>query len=72
GLRYNLKDVHPSREIISLYRELGGEIITIGSDSHVASTVGQDFDLAEKLLMDIGFKYYTVYDKMQPSFLKLG
>lgn len=72
GIRYNLKDVHPSREILSLYYELGGEIITVGSDSHMASTIAQDFDLAEKLLIDIGFKYYTVFDKLKPDFVKLG
>ncbi len=30
--RYGLSDSMPSREILKLYRELGGEIITIGSD----------------------------------------
>ena len=30
----------PSKDLLKLYRELGGEILTIGSDSHAAATVG--------------------------------
>ena len=32
--RYGLKDTTPSMDILKLYRRLGGEIITMGSDSH--------------------------------------
>lgn len=71
GMRYGLMDFHPSQEILIKYKELGGEIITVGSDSHVASTIGQNFDLAEKLLKDLGYKYYTVFSKMQPRFVNI-
>ena len=32
--RYGLSDFTPSRDILKLYWELGGQILTIGSDSH--------------------------------------
>ena len=32
--RYGLSDLTPSRDILKLYWELGGQILTIGSDSH--------------------------------------
>ncbi|MFV0394485.1 MAG: histidinol-phosphatase HisJ family protein, partial [Coprobacillaceae bacterium] len=38
--RYNLPDLTPSRYILNLYRELGGKIITIGSDTHEEEHVG--------------------------------
>lgn len=72
GMRYRLNRFHPSEEILRLYHKLGGEIITVGSDSHVADTIAKDFGIAESLLMSIGFRYYTVYDGMSPKFVKLG
>ena len=38
--RYGLKDSQPSRDILKLYKELGGKIITIGSDSHKPEHLG--------------------------------
>lgn len=72
GLRYGVGDVHPSKEILQLYKDLGGEIITVGSDSHYAKTIAQDFDKAEAILQSVGFRYYTVFRKMKPEFIKLG
>ena len=34
SFKYGLKDLTPSAAILKRYRELGGEILTIGSDSH--------------------------------------
>lgn len=72
ALRYGLKDFHPSQDILRLYRELGGEIITIGSDSHTAGTLAQDFKEAEALLLHLGYRYYSVFERMRPNFLRLG
>ncbi len=38
--RYGLKDLTPSRDILELYKELGGKIITIGSDTHQKNHLG--------------------------------
>jgi histidinol-phosphatase (PHP family) len=40
GLRYGLDSFHPTIEFIKRFRELGGEIITIGSDAHNTDSVG--------------------------------
>lgn len=72
GLRYGVGDVHPSQYIIALYKQLGGEIITVGSDAHFAEHVAENFDFAEAVLKHFGFKYYTVYRKMKPQFIKLS
>lgn len=39
--RYGLNDLTPGREILCLYRQLGGRIITIGSDSHKREDLGK-------------------------------
>lgn len=71
GLTKGLKDVHPCTAIIKRYRELGGEVITIGSDSHVPDTVGAHFEKTAELLKDCGFKYYCVFEKRVPEFIRI-
>lgn len=71
GLRNGLKYPNPRPEILKLYRSLGGEIITVGSDAHRSEHVAWEFDIAEKLLIDCGFKYYTIFSERKPEFIKL-
>lgn len=63
ALRYGLRDFHPCRKILKRYRELGGEIITIGSDAHRALDIMRDFDKAIKELKKIGFTKFAVFEK---------
>lgn len=71
GLRKPLNVTNPAPEIIRRYRELGGEIITIGSDAHAPKDVGAGFFAAAAILQDCGFHYYTTFEKRQPSFHKI-
>ncbi|HLR35901.1 MAG TPA: histidinol-phosphatase HisJ family protein [Tissierellales bacterium] len=61
GLRYGLKYFHPKIELLNLYKKLGGEIITIGSDAYNPIHVGYMYKEAEKLLKELGFKYIFIY-----------
>lgn len=61
GIRYGLKYYHPKIELLKLYKKLGGEIITIGSDAHKPDFVGYDYKKAEKLLRDLGYKYIFIF-----------
>lgn len=69
--RYNLPDLTPSRYILNMYKELGGEIITTGSDSHTPSQIAFKFDYIYYYLKEIGFKYVCSFDKMNPQFIKI-
>lgn len=69
GYRYKLENPHPMIEVINRYRELGGEIITIGSDAHRPEQLCFNFDLAEAVLKKAGFKYYTVFKNRKPDFI---
>lgn len=71
GIRKGLKDLHPCTDIIRRYRELGGEIITIGSDAHEPVHIGCDFDKASNVLKECGFQYYTIFEKRTPEFKRL-
>jgi len=61
GLYKDLNQTHPCKEYLKLYKDLGGEIITIGSDAHTAEKVGYGFDIAKDLLIECGFKYYCTF-----------
>ena len=60
-LRSGLADTNPNMQVIKRYKELGGKIITIGSDSHRPEDVGANFDDAIKLLQNAGFNHYNIF-----------
>ncbi len=71
SIRSGMRDFHPCLEVLQRYRELGGEIITVGSDAHEPDYLGHCFDDAAKVLTECGFRYYTVFEKRVPEFRKL-
>ena len=51
---------------IRRYKELGGTLVTVGSDAHTTGDLQSHFDLAEALLRRAGFDAYTVYEHRKP------
>jgi len=71
GLRGILGCTMPDEGILTRYKELGGEIITIGSDAHNPNDVGANFNETIELLKKIGYKYTCHFVKRKPIFEKL-
>lgn len=71
GIKYGLGHPNPCEEVLSRYRELGGEIITIGSDAHTPQHICYAFDSIPALLESCGFSYYTVFKNRKPEFIHL-
>lgn len=69
--RYGLTDLTPSIDILKLYKELGGTIITIGSDSHKPEHLGAYIDETKDILKELGFSSFCTYNKMKPNYHKL-
>ena len=67
GIKYGLGFAHPRKEILKMYKDMGGELITIGSDAHMAEHLAYGFDGTCDLLKDLGFKYYFVYKGRKPE-----
>ncbi len=67
-IRYGIDGYTPSIEILKRYHELGGKIITIGSDSHKKEHLGFYINEAKALLKEIGFESFCTFDKMIPKF----
>ena len=71
ALRYGLRYAHPRIEVLKRYRELGGELITIGSDAHSPEQLCYDFPKVEELLKSLGYRYYATYVQGKPIMEKL-
>ncbi|HKL79573.1 MAG TPA: hypothetical protein VJ888_03970, partial [Mobilitalea sp.] len=71
GFKYGLGHPHPKVELLKRYRELGGELITIGSDAHTPEHLCYDFDRISDLLLNLGFRYYATFFQGAPIMHKL-
>lgn len=60
----------PTRDFFVRFKELGGEIITVGSDAHTCGRVGQYSSLACEILGEI-FGYICTFEDRKPIFHKL-
>lgn len=68
GWKSGLSFAHPHLDVLKRYRELGGEMITIGSDGHRPEHIAYDFHKIKDYLESSGFKYYTEFRQRKPKF----
>ena len=71
GFKYGLDHAHPVTPVLKRYKELGGEIITLGSDGHAPEQIAWDFEKVPAILREAGFEYFTVFHKRKPEFVKI-
>ena len=71
GLKYGLGFPNPHPDILRRYRQLGGEMVTVGSDAHRPEQVGYGFDTLPGLLWEAGFGYVTLFREGKPEFVKI-
>lgn len=61
----------PTFSLVERYRQLGGEILTIGSDAHSVDRLGQHYHRAVDMAKSAGFKYQAIFKDLQPTFIEL-
>ncbi len=61
----------PNEELLRLYRELGGEIVTVGSDAHRVADAAKCIREGYELLRQCGFRYVCTYRRHRPEFHRL-
>ena len=59
------------RPLLKDYKELGGEILTVGSDAHAPDPLGRGIREAYQLMQDCGFRYVAVYHQRKPELFRL-
>lgn len=71
GFKFGMGFGHPHPDILKRYRELGGEIITIGSDAHKPDHIAYGFQRVSDILKACGFKNYTEFRERKAIFRQL-
>ena len=76
GIEVNSKNFSPTvredyRRLLNTYRELGGELVTVGADAHAPAHVGAGVAEAYDLLRECGFSRVAIYQGRKPRFITL-
>ncbi len=66
GLRRGLDDILPSLEVVRMFKEAGGQIVTLGSDTHDARSVGAGIFTAMESLREAGFEHFAFFKRRKP------
>ena len=71
GLRQGFGDCFPNLKYLKLFRDAGGEIVTIGSDSHTVEDIAANSADGIKLADAAGFKRLAYFRKRKPYFIDI-
>ncbi|MCL2697291.1 MAG: histidinol-phosphatase HisJ family protein [Oscillospiraceae bacterium] len=69
--RQNYGKADPELEYVKMFREAGGEIITIGSDAHRTCDIAANFKEGAEIAKAAGFKRIAYFEKRKPIFIEL-
>lgn len=61
----------PDAKWLTIYRQMGGEVITLGTDSHSPEFVGGSIRERQALLRECGFQRFCTFEKQQPVWHEL-
>lgn len=71
GLFQQLGSTMPGEDIVSTYRHLGGELITIGSDAHYGEHLGRGIQEGMALAERCGFHKLTFFQDREPIQIRM-
>ncbi|WP_124097944.1 histidinol-phosphatase HisJ family protein [Ruminococcus sp. Marseille-P6503] len=71
GLRQKYGRTFPTLEYVRTYREMGGEILTVGSDAHRVSDLAAGTAAGAEIAKAAGFRYLTYFKERKAVFEKL-
>ncbi|MGM9742037.1 MAG: histidinol-phosphatase HisJ family protein [Candidatus Cryptobacteroides sp.] len=68
---YSGRVPEPDRDILRRFRELGGEMLSFGSDSHDAGHVGFNFGRMSGFVKSCGYRYAVHFEKRKPVMCRI-
>ncbi len=71
GLRQKYGKTFPDFYWVKIYRELGGEILSLGSDSHCAEDIGKGIADGAEIAKEAGFGHLAYFKNRKPEFIKI-
>lgn len=71
GYRQKYGDAFPSLKYVKMFRELGGEILSVGSDAHTVDELGKNVEDGAEIAKAAGFEYLCYFKERKPNFVKI-
>jgi histidinol-phosphatase (PHP family) len=71
GLRQLPAEPYPDLTVLYWYRELGGEVLAVGSDAHHVDDLGAGIVEALTLARQAGFRAIATFERRQVRWLDL-
>ncbi len=71
GYRQKIGRPLPDLPLVRRYRELGGELVTLGSDAHSTQDLGKGIEEGMEMLQEAGFRDVALYEQRKPILLPL-
>lgn len=71
GFRQKISRPLPDLPLLKRYYELGGRLVTIGSDAHCTEDLGKGIDAGFQTLLQAGFREYAVFVNRKPVMLPI-
>lgn len=71
GLRQAYGETFPSIKYVKLYRELGGEILSVGSDAHTVEDLGKGVANGAEIAKAAGFDHLCYFKRRKPVFIEI-
>lgn len=71
GLRQKIGLTLPDEYYVRLYKELGGKILTVGSDAHCTEDLGKGIPEAIAIARNVGFTELAFFKKRNPIFISI-
>lgn len=71
GLRQPIGKTLPELEYVKLYHDLGGEILTVGSDAHKKADIGAGINESIRIAAEAGFEFLTCYRRRTPYMISI-
>lgn len=66
GLRNPIHEISPNYDLVKLYKECGGRLVTLGADAHTPTHVASGITDSIEMLKSLGFTEYHYYEKRKP------
>lgn len=61
----------PDKKIIKQYYDMGGRLVTLASDAHIAENASNHLEIAVAMLKEIGFENIYYYENRKPKEIKI-
>ncbi len=71
GIRQGFGNCFPSIKYVKLFRDVGGEILSVGSDAHLPEDIGKNISDALETAKAVGFTHLCYFKKRKPYFLNI-